>query len=123
MRYEEIPELSPAEVEAAIGRDDPGELLHAVLAAALRAADAAWAEDVCVRLSRHPHFNVRGNAVLGFGHIARIHGTLTRARVRPILEAALRDEHEYVRAQADSAASDTRVFLGWEIAGLEDDFR
>jgi hypothetical protein len=32
-----------------------------------------WGEGVCARLANHEHFNVRGNAILGFGHLARIH--------------------------------------------------
>lgn len=29
--------------------------------------------------------------------------------------AALRDPHEYVRGQADAAASDVEMFLGWTL--------
>jgi len=100
-------------VDAAIVRGRPDELIFAVLAAALYGDDPAWAESVCLRLAEHEHYNVRGNAVLGFGHIARIHQTLDPSRVLPVLEAALRDQHEYVRAQADAAMDDVEHFLGW----------
>ena len=112
-RYEPIPELTRTEVEAAIARDDPDELLRAVLAAALQAEDGAWAEDVCARLAAHPHPDVRGNAVLGLGHLARVHGRLDRERAMPLLEAALADADEHVRGQADAAADDVEHFLGW----------
>ena len=103
-------------IEAAIGRDDPDELRIAVLSAALHAQDPVWAEGVCVRLVSHPHWNVRGNAVLGFGHLARIHGALDRARVLPLVEAALADGHRYVRGQAYGAADDLEQYLGWAIS-------
>ena len=65
------------------------------------------------RFAAHPHFNVRGNALLGLGHIARRHRRLDRARSQAALEAGLQDAHAYVRGQADAAAGDVEHFLGW----------
>ena len=112
-KYEKIPELSHAEIEAAILRDNPNELLYAVLSAALYSEDSAWAEDVCVRLAAHEHFNVRGNAILGFAHIARIDKKLDEAKVNPLIESALEDESEYVRGQAEGTKDDIKHFLRW----------
>lgn len=113
--YEEIREWSRAEVEAAIERDVPDELLYAVVAVALYADDAEWAESVCLRLAEHPHCNVRGNAILGFGHIARVHRRLARRRVLPLLETAFLDPDLYVRQHARGAADDISHYLGWRI--------
>ena len=114
MKYEKIKELSRAEIEAAILRDNPEELLIAVLSAALYAEDGTWAEEVCIRLAAHEHFNVRGNAILGFGHIARIDRQLTEETVKPLIEVALEDESEYVRGQAEGAKDDIKHFLRWK---------
>ena len=115
MKYEDISALSKDEIEAAIVRDDPEELLNAVVSAALYSDDPAWAEDVCVRMSSHEHFNVRGNAMLGFGHIARIHTKLTERKVKPLIEAAFKDKSDYVRGHANAAADDVEYFLKWEL--------
>ena len=115
MKYEAIPALNRDEIESAILRNDSEELLYVVLSAALHSDDAVFAEDVCVRLSDHEHFNVRGNAILGFGHIARIHKKLTQRRVKPLIEVALSDRNEYVRGQANSAADDVEFFLKWKL--------
>lgn len=112
-RYQSIPEMTRAEIAAAIERGDPGELRYAVLAAALYDPDPDWAEDLCLRLAAHPHFNVRGNALLGLGHIARLHRRLDRARSQPALDAGLQDADPYVRGQADAATGDVEHFLGW----------
>ncbi len=112
-KYERIEHLSKFEVEAAILRDNPDELLLAVLSAALYAEEATWAEDVCVRLAAHEHENVRGNAILGFGHIARIHEQLTEVKVKPLIEAALEDPSAFVRGQAEGAKDDVKFFLRW----------
>lgn len=113
MRYEEIPTLTREVVEQALRDDVPEVLLRVVIAVSMHDDDGRYAQDLCVRLSAHSHFNVRGNAVLGFGHIARVHGQLDRALVQPIIQAALRDESDYVRGQADSAMDDTAMYLGW----------
>ena len=115
MRYEAIEPRSQEEVESAISRNDADELSHAVLSAALYSDDPIWAEGVCSRLAKHEHSNVRGNAILGFGHIARMHQRLDEQSVKPLLEAALRDESDYVRGQADAAADDVEFFLKWQV--------
>jgi hypothetical protein len=115
MKYHDIEKLSTAEVEAAILRNKPIELSTAVLSAALYADRAEWAQGVCERLAPHSNENVRGNAILGFGHVARINGKLTKSRVRPLIEAALQDDSEYVRGQAEAAADDVELFLRWRL--------
>src|SRR6476646_1386889 len=114
LKYDPIPVLTWAEIEDAIQRDDPQELLYAVLSAALYAEDQEWAQDVCLRLAFHPHSAVRGNPILGVGHIARVHRCLDRVRVQPIIERALDDPNEYVRGHAVDAVDDIKHFLRWQ---------
>lgn len=116
LHYESIKPLDPVEVEAAISRNDAAELLRVPVAVSLHADDLAWAQDVCVRLASHPDFNVRGNAILGFGHLARRFGSLERSKVEPLVARALRDPVDYVRMQADTTSDDLRQFLGWIVA-------
>jgi hypothetical protein len=115
MKYEAIDPRSKDEIEAAISRNDPQELLYAVLSAALHSEDRVWAEDICLRLAGHENFNVRGNAILGFGHIARIHRQLNEDQVKPLIEAALSDESDYVKGRAEAAADDVEFFLKWKV--------
>jgi hypothetical protein len=114
MHYEAIDRMSRVDVEAALERDDPEELLRTVLAVALHSEDGEWATSVCMRLASHRDFNVRGNAILGFGHLARRCGRLDAA-ARDIIEAGLRDVAPYVRGQAEAAADDVQHFLHWNI--------
>ncbi len=122
MKYEQIRDLSPGEVAAILRRDDPRELLYVPISVGLSAGDAGWAQDVCVGLAAHADERVRGNALLGLGHVARVHGFLDQARVQPLLQAGLRDESEWVRGQARSAADDVEHFLGWRL-GIENPLR
>ena len=111
--------MSIEDVEAAITRNQPDELLLAVLSAALHGHDLEWAQGVCQRLAAHEHFNVRGNAILGFGYLARIHRRMDRSVVLPLVEGGLVDSHEYVRGQAHAAADDIVHFLGWSVSRVK----
>lgn len=101
------------EVEAVIAADHPPDLLHVPILVSLNPPAGAWAESVCVRLAVHSHPNVRGNAMLGFGHLARTTGELDREIVEPLLKSGLADPDEYVRSQADAGWSDAAFFLEW----------
>ena len=103
------------DVEAVIGRGLADELLYVPIVITMDPLDCAWAERICLDLASHNHFNVRGNAILGFGHLARIHGQLDRSVVLPIIEAGLVDSHDYVRGHANDAADDIEHFLGWSV--------
>ena len=77
--------------------------------------DAAWSQDICLSLVHHDHEIVRGNAILGFGHLARISGELDQALVAPLVTAAMKDPSEYVRGQAVQAFDDISKYLGWKL--------
>lgn len=98
---------------AAVERDDPSELQRLVARVAQESADREWAETCCVHMARHRNAHVRGNALLGFGHLARRFGHLDRRRVHRLIDIGLHAHHEYVRAQAESAADDAATFLSW----------
>ena len=101
--------------EDAIERDEAWELADLVLRIAQEAASREWAQSCCIQLSRHHSAEVRGNAVTGFGHLARRFGRVEPQGVRRRVEIALHDPSAYVRSQARSAALDLHTFLGWEL--------
>jgi hypothetical protein len=103
-----------ARAEAEIARDELASLRELVLEIALEAEDREWAQSCFVQLARHRDADVRGNAVLGFGHLARRFGRLDPGRVRRIVGLALLDPSRSVREKARSAALDLKTFLGWE---------
>lgn len=114
--YEQPPPVTKeaaAEIEA---RADLYELTLLPVGVSLYADDLEWATALCARLAAHPDQNVAGNAVLGFGHLARRFGTLDREIAHPIIQRALSDPRPHVAGHAKSAASDTRHFLGWEFS-------
>lgn len=103
-----------AYAEAAIARDEPAELRDVVLEIAHEATDREWAQSCFVQLVRHRDAVVRGNALEGFGHLARRFGRLDPQRVRRLVSIALVDPSASVREKARSAVLDLRTFLRWE---------
>jgi hypothetical protein len=118
--YRQPPDSTAEEAEAAIARDDPAELYVVPISISMYHEDLEWAQALCLKLSSHRDVTVRGNAVLGFGHLARRFRKLDEGVVRPIIENALLDAESYVRGQAYAAASDVTHFLGWKVKGQDE---
>ena len=116
-KFQDLDTFSERDVEAAIARNADDELLFVPITVALAMDDVAYAQLVCSRLAAHGQAAVRGNAVMSFGHLARRFRVLDEEMVRPIVEAALMDEDEYVRMSAKSAADEIHQFLGWTFKG------
>lgn len=114
VKYEKIKENSETEIRKALADNNTHELLDVVLAVALYSDDFEYAENICIQLSNHENFNVRGNAIQGFGHIARIHGKLSENKIKPIIKRALKDENKIVRGNAIDAKDDIEQFLNWK---------
>lgn len=90
--------------------NDPQQMVDGLLALSLQAHDGAFAQHMMLRYVEHDNENIRGIAILGLGHIARIHGTLDKASVLPIVEQALQDRSAFVRGHADAAMDDIQFF-------------
>jgi len=111
MQYEDPEYPFSQEMEKILARNDPEELLSLPIALSLYSEDFEEAQSLCIRLAHHPHYNVRANALLGFGHLARRFGRLNRAIVTPLVKKGQDDPEEFVRDQANSAADDIAHFL------------
>lgn len=116
MTFQEPKRFSKEEVEAAIERCDPAELLEIPVSLSLYDSNPKWVQLVCFGLSAHAHPVVRGNAVLALGHLARRFGKLDfEDVVKSVVEEAFHDSDDYVRGQADAAADDIEQFTDCRI--------
>lgn len=118
LQYNAVPSPTSGDVERAIAANDSQILKQLVVGVALHWSDVNEAERTCVILCRHSNEEVRGNAILGFGHLARRFGVLSPS-LEAVIEAGMRDESGYVRGQAWAAADDVNHFLGWDIKCYE----
>lgn len=116
MKYETIDVKTISECEAALGRNNPKELLYTAISIGLYAENLEWAQTFLLMLAAHHDETVPGNAILSFGHLARRFGRLDKARVSPVVTQAVLDSSEYVRGQTDACVDDINQFLGWGLA-------
>jgi hypothetical protein len=98
----------------AIHKNDADALGPMIIAASLYEDDFDIAYGACVQLSSHPDEVVRGNAILGLGHLARLFGHLGN-EAPEIVKRGMADPSAYVRGQAYAAAGDLQHFLGIEV--------
>jgi hypothetical protein len=112
--YKSIPEFSKSQMETIIAQNDIEQLIYVPLFASLYFEDRDFAYKICLKLADHPNFNVRGCAIEGFEHIARIDGKLDKEIVKPLIEKALVDESEFVRVKADDTKDGLEHFLKWK---------
>jgi hypothetical protein len=103
-----------AELDAALGRDDPGALQEMVIAVTSLSDDQTQATDLVRVLVNHRDEYVRGNAVLGIGYIARRFGSVP-PDLSAAVRAAARDPSDHVSGHAMSAADDLSIFAGIDV--------
>jgi hypothetical protein len=115
MQYEAIQPATATDVREALDRSEIEKASRLIIGMALHSPHADSAAQICVEAAGSSHPIIRGNAVLGLGHLARRFGQLERSRVEPVLAAALADPEPYVRSQAAATADDIRHFLGWPV--------
>jgi hypothetical protein len=86
----------------------PVEIAQAMVSAAFRIDDWRWLEDRFVELLSHDDPGLRGTAAMCLGHVARIHGHLHIARVRPLVEELL--QVQSTSGKAEDALEDIDAF-------------
>ena len=116
-KFQDLNTITENDVNAALLRNDPEELQFVSLTLALSDLDFHFTQDVCIRLCSSIHSQVRSNALVSLGHLARRFRVLDEPTVKPFIESALQDADEYVRISAKSAADEIHQFLHWQILG------
>jgi hypothetical protein len=120
LKYEPLPDWNDDEIRTIVQRGEPSELLYVPLVVSMNPPSRVYAEQVCIRFASHRDPNVRGNAIEGFGHIARIYRSLNKRWIEPMVENARSDPDDWVRAKAEVAADEIEWFCGWVFRGREE---
>ena len=116
MKYESPNAATLADVEALAERGHNDTLSAAIIGLALNDSDRNGVAALCRRLATHADEAVRGNAILGFGHLARRFRSLDDAdAIAEIIRAGLADSSAWVRGQADAAADDFEQYTGLRV--------
>src|SRR4051812_47016647 len=92
--------LSREKLLALIESDDHQTIAKELIGIAFYEEDFEFAFKVITQCVSHSKENIRGNAMLCLGHLARIHKRIPETPTVDILRRGLADNSEYVRGQA-----------------------
>ncbi len=81
-------------------------VIQGLLELAINADDPDFVQYIMVQYSENDNENIRGIAILCFGHIAKIHGKIDKELVLSIVNRGLKDDSSYVRGHSQSALDD-----------------
>ena len=115
-KYEPLPEWTQEEMEEVVRQGNPREVALVPLVAGLSPPDWDWAQLICRQLAQHLDSNVRGNAIIGFGYLAMTCRRLCEDIARPIIEAGMQDEDEWVKGHSEDAAEMCMTYLNWKFS-------
>lgn len=93
-----------------INSEESDTKVKGLISLAYSADDRDFAQELMVRYSQHSNENIRGIAILCFGHIARIHRKINKKLVMPIILDGLNDKSQFVRGHSQSALDDINMF-------------
>ena len=113
MKYQDLPETTIRAAAELLESGAQEDAASAIVSVSLHNSDRAAIETLLLRAAASTSPLIRGNALVGFGHVARRFGSLDRQAVEPLICTGLIDPDPYVRGHANSAVDDVAQFLGW----------
>ena len=108
-KYEKITPISRSEAQLIFDQGAPEEIALTLVRLAYHDPDWMWVQDICISLSTHHDKWVRQSCVIGFSHLARIHGKLDKEKVMPVLHRLLHDPE--VKEEVEVTLDDLEIFL------------
>lgn len=112
--YKPLDCLYNEDINKILESDDINEIIRLPLSVSMNHPNWKYAQDLCVKLSKHKDARVRANAVLGFAYIARTKGILEKHIVNPIVLKELNENKKYEWRIVDSI-NDINLFMKWNI--------
>jgi hypothetical protein len=113
VKYEEIENNNNDYYIEQINSSNKENVVKGLLGLALYGSDFEFIQNTLVNFSKNKDENIRGIAILGFGHIARLYGKIDKDVVMPIVQNGLRDISEIVKGQSTAALDDINFFTEW----------
>jgi hypothetical protein len=86
-------------------------VVEGILSATMYEHDPTWALEICLKYCNAGDVDIRGIAIEGLGHIARVHGDIDLERVIPVLDVALKDTDPWVVDKAEFSLDDLTRFV------------
>lgn len=113
MEYQVILQLSDAEIHDQLESGEPDQMIQALLSTALYGKNYRESQDLCLAHLDETHADVVNTAILGLGHIVRIHGRLDLEVVIPQLQTLAADLR--FMGRVEQTIDDIAVFTGEKV--------
>jgi hypothetical protein len=81
---------------------------NALLYATFNFNDWVWVQDECLKLVNNQNIDIKGLSVTCLGHLARIHSSIDKEKVLPILFIKLNDKD--ISGRVQDALDDIKMF-------------
>ncbi|MFF2290997.1 CPCC family cysteine-rich protein [Peribacillus butanolivorans] len=94
-----------------INSDVTENVINGLLGLAVNSDDLDFVQDIMVMYSEHEDANIRGTAILCFGHIAKVYKKINKDLVLSIINQGFQDESSFVREQSRSALDDINFYI------------
>lgn len=107
-RFDDALPLTKDDAAKALATASPAVVCRALVSIAFYEQDWRWAQDRCLDALSNANPDVRGLAATCLGHVARVHGTLEKARVLAALTPLLSDP--VVAGRVEDALNDISTF-------------
>ena len=91
--------------------EDTKVVVNGLLSLAFYSSCRQQVENICIYFSENSNANIKGIAILCFGHLARIHGQLDLKKIMPIVKSNLDNQNVFIAGHAHSAKDDIETFL------------
>jgi hypothetical protein len=109
VKHDKLQPLSKNDVQEALASHDSAAAAEALIRMALSEPEWQWAEAVCLNALQDHRKEVKAAALIGIGHLARIHRVLHLDLVLPSLKQLLADPEWAGRAE--DILDDIAVFV------------
>lgn len=109
MEYEEIAFNTRGQLAAALLSGDADKIVPALLGVVLNDPNWEWLQDKCLELLNVDDIRVPRAALLGLGHVARLHRRMNVVRVRSALRAFNRPQ---LAGEVEDVLEDIELFVG-----------
>lgn len=99
---------SESELDLLLAAGNVAEAASALLYLCFNVDNAQWLQSKCLELLSHENEDISGLAITCLGHVARMHSTIDRDKVLPILREKIKDTRLSGRVQ--DALDDIAMF-------------
>ena len=101
--------ITKKKAEKLLASQDEVDVINTLLYICFNFDDWEWVQNICLELMQSENDNICGLAITCVGHLARIHSTIDKVKILPILHEKMKDRR--FTGRVEDALSDINMFV------------